>query len=462
MRLPRVFSFFGIIAFASACSEQPVPVEPPVASAAGGAGLQGAPLPAVVVVTGAVHACALGVDRRTYCWGGNTLGQLGDGSNMSSTRPVPVAGGLHFVQLTSGGWDHTCGLTDEGEAYCWGWNAFGQLGDGSMTSSNVPVRAAANLTFTNLDAGTYHTCGVTRAGAAYCWGANGPLNGAFSGVPSSAGFALGAPTTASCTNPATVAGGAPYRGSPWPCSPAPLAVSGGVSFRSISAGLWATCGVAVSGVAYCWGLNFGYQLGNNALAGATTPTPVAGGWLFDEVVLGALHGCGLVNHDGYCWGGRLFNWGSLGTGSFLGSSTPAPVVGGLSFAGVIPSDANDIYTFTCGLTTEGAAYCWGANRQGALGTEVALPSCADNVAMFPCSNVPVPVAGGLKFISLAAGREFACGVSRSRATYCWGANDFGQLGDGTTTDRFTPVLVQSPGRRRGALAPAQALADVIP
>ncbi len=139
-------------------------------------------------------------------------------------------------------------------------------------------------------------------------------------------------------------------------------------------------------------------------------------------------------------------------------------MGGLRLSSVIPTSANWILTFTCGLTTNGAAYCWGANRNGQLGTDAAgLSTCELAGVPFTCSNVPVPVAGGIDFISLATGREFACGAGRNRRTYCWGENDSGQLGDGTTTDQFTPVAVQFPDRSGGRLARRpHADADLIP
>jgi alpha-tubulin suppressor-like RCC1 family protein len=314
--------------------------------------------------------------------------------------------------------------------YCWGQNGVGQLGDGTTVSRNQPVRSAGTLTFASLDAGAYHTCALTGTGQAYCWGANGAVG--VNGLP------LGTPTTQVCANPE-----APYRGDSWPCSPNPVAVSGGLTFRSISSGVLATCGVALNGEASCWGWNILYQLGNGTDADATAPTLMAGGLRFDALALGGVHGCGLVSGQAYCWGAKVFSWGQLGTGSLQGSSTPAAVVGGLTFTTVIPSSANNILSFTCGLTPPGAAYCWGTSRHGQLGTTSMLtPSCAVvNGADIPCTSVPVPVAGGIAFATLALGEEFACGLDRDGAAFCWGRNDFSQLGDGTTTDRNIPTPV---------------------
>ena len=386
------------------------------------------------VSAGGDHACALTTVGDAVCWGDNSVGQLGDASAVSSTGPVRVAGGLRFAELTGNGGDHTCGLTDDGEAYCWGENAMGQLGDGTKTNSNVPVRAAGSLVFTSLDAGGFHTCGVTTGAEAYCWGSNAAL--------SLEGYALGGPTTELCDNP-----DAPYRGDVWPCSPSPVAVSGGLSFLSITAGQWTSCGIAVSGETYCWGWNQFYELGNGTDVDATAPTLVAGGLAFDHVTLGAIHTCGLVGENAYCWGGgsRTVNFGYLGIGSFDPSSTPSAVVGGLSLSQLAPSGGNIIYSFTCGITGDGDAYCWGANRKGALGTDVAVPTdCYGGGEVFQCSTVPVPVAGGITFVSIATGKEFTCGVAQSGEAYCWGSNEFGQLGNGTTVDAATPALVVVP------------------
>lgn len=386
-----------------------------------------------VVGTGDSHTCALTSLGEAFCWGDNSVGQLGDETSASSTGPVPVTGNLRFEELTGSGGDHTCGLTGNGEAYCWGENAMGQLGDGTKINSNVPVRAASNFTFTSLAAGVYHTCGVTSAGEAYCWGSNA--------ADAIEGYALGGPTTEMCDNP-----DAPYRGDTWPCSPTPVAVAGGMSFRSIAAGAWATCGIAVSGETYCWGWNNFNELGDGTDVDATAPTLVAGDLSFDQVSFGALHACGLVGQNAYCWGGGVgtYYYGYLGTGSFDPSSTPASVVGGLGIAALAPSDGNNIYAFTCGLTTEGAAYCWGAGATGALGTTTAPLDCYIRGYASPCSNAPLPVEGGITFVSIDAGSEFACGVAQSGDAYCWGSNEFGQLGDGTTDDATTPVLVVMP------------------
>jgi alpha-tubulin suppressor-like RCC1 family protein len=160
-----------------------------------------------------------------------------------------VAGGLTFDSITAG-FAHTCALTSAGEAFCWGDNAHGQLGDGTTTMRLTPVPVAGGLTFTSLSAGFYHTCGITTTNAAYCWGRNTPNS-----IQETTGGQLGDGTTTSRA--------------------LPTLVSGGFTFQSISAGEVSTCGVTTGGVAYCWGDNEYGQLGTGNTSSFLVPTKVS-------------------------------------------------------------------------------------------------------------------------------------------------------------------------------------------
>jgi alpha-tubulin suppressor-like RCC1 family protein len=132
---------------------------------------------ATLLAVGAAHACVLRQDQGVWCWGANDSGQLGDGGNTSRHAPVQVLGAPGLVSALSLGGAHSCARTQEGQAWCWGANTFGQLGDGSAVSSSVPVRVQqaagqALQAVVALSAGLAFTCAVDGAGATLCWGAN--------------------------------------------------------------------------------------------------------------------------------------------------------------------------------------------------------------------------------------------------------------------------------------------------
>jgi alpha-tubulin suppressor-like RCC1 family protein len=339
------------------------------------------------------HTCGLTTEGLAYCWGANGHSELGDGTRTNRNLPVPVSRGLTFSSLEAG-MQHSCGLTAAGGAYCWGNNQGGALGDGTTIERSAPVGVVGGIRFARVSGGGDHNCGVTGENLAYCWGFN--LSGQ-----------LGDGTTTMRT--------------------APVAVAGGVSFVSVSAGALAhSCGLTAEGVAYCWGNNTEGELGNGTNDDQLTPGPVVGDLRFAMVSAGFGYTCGVtITGDAYCWG---FNAsGRLGTGAPVQTvqSSPGLVAGGLSFASVSVATGT-----TCGITTAGAAYCWGRNTLGELGD-----GTTDN------RFTPVPVAGGLSFTEVRGGSQHTCGVTTEGDAYCWGDNQAGQLGNGTLNGSTVPVKV---------------------
>jgi alpha-tubulin suppressor-like RCC1 family protein len=293
---------------------------------------------------------------------------------------------------------HTCGISTGGAAYCWGFNNDGQLGDADTAQRVNATPVQGNVAFASLVAGYAFTCGLTAGGSPYCWGSNS--NGQ-----------LGDGST---TNHG-----------------APNQLPNGVTFTSLAAGFFHTCGLTSAGAAYCWGANANGQLGDSTTVQRPTPVPVQGGLTFTSLTAGALHTCGLATSGAaYCWGDNTD--GQLGDSTLDQSIVPVAVVGGHVFK-TITAGLSAGFDRTCGLTTDGAAYCWGDNTYGQLGTGDSTQRIA-----------PTPVQGGLVFASLSAGAVETCGLTSGGTAYCWGDNSTnggGELGDGTTTDRVTPTAV---------------------
>src|SRR5262249_47339187 len=125
------------------------------------------------ISAGYLHTCGVAIDDKAYCWGSNEIANLGDrNARLLSLEPLAVAGGLRF-EAVGAGYAHTCGLTLDGEAYCWGDNEYGMLGNGSNVESGEPVRVTGGRKYTTLSVAIgSHTCALTRAGEAFCWGGN--------------------------------------------------------------------------------------------------------------------------------------------------------------------------------------------------------------------------------------------------------------------------------------------------
>jgi alpha-tubulin suppressor-like RCC1 family protein len=209
-------------------------------------------------------------------------------------------------------------------------------------------------------------------------------------------------------------------------APAPSAAASLVQ-ETISAGLVHTCALTSAGAAYCWGENGDGRLGDGTEDNRLTPTAVSGSLKFASISAGAYHTCAITSRGAaYCWG---YNGdGQLGDGTEdTDQLTPTAVSGGLKFASISAGAYHN-----CGLTSRGAAYCWGNNDNGQLGDGT---EDTDRLT-------PTAVSGSLKFASISAGRYHTCAITSRGAASCWGNNGSGRLGDGTEdTDRLTPTAV---------------------
>ena len=352
------------------------------------------------IAGGSGHTCALTVDGVAFCWGDNTEGALGDNSLTSRMTPVPVSGAHTFSRISAGRL-YSCALTNAGAAYCWGRNSDGALGNGTTALDSVPHAVSGGIVFQTITTGTgsgRQTCAISSAGTGYCWGADGVGQ-----------LGNGAPLAPVST-------------------PSAVLVSG--TWTHLSAAAFYSCGVRTSGAAFCWGADGFGQLGNGApKANTNQPSAVIGGLLFTQVAPGQVHTCGLATSGAaYCWGSNLNGRLGQDTVTTTESLTPLAVSGGLTF-----SSLESGTSFTCGLTSGGAVYCWGFNVSGQLGN-----GSTDN------ATTPTLVAGGHTFTAISAGTDHVCGVTSGGQAYCWGDNSLGQLGDGTVFQRETPTPISQP------------------
>ncbi len=348
------------------------------------------------VSTGSDHTCAVTLAGGVRCWGRNSSGQLGDGTKTTRTTAVAVSGLAGGVEAIATGYGHTCALTGAGGVHCWGLNGSGQLGDGTKTNRTTPV-TVSGLTgrVVAVVTGYGHTCALTEAGGVSCWGLN------------SSGQ-LGAGSTTIRMTPTWVSG-----------------FANGAA--GISAGYSHTCAVTTSGGVQCWGDNSHGQLGDGTTSTRRRPVAVSGLSTGAGAVRGGFaHSCAVKTSGAIrCWGRN--SSGQLGDGSTAVRKTPASVTG-LSSEGAAVSAG---YYHTCAVKMSGAVRCWGWNASGQLGDFTTSDSMTP-VAVSGLSSGAIEVSGG--------GRH-SCAVTATGSVKCWGYNGYGQLGDGTTTTRTTPVRV---------------------
>jgi alpha-tubulin suppressor-like RCC1 family protein len=360
-----------------------------------------APLLNITAITaGYKHTCALTVGGGVKCWGGNSKGQLGDGTNTGRLTPVNVSGLASGVSAIAVDGQHTCALTTAGGVKCWGDNTFGQLGDNTIINRTTPVDVSGLASGVSaITAGWVHTCALTTDGGVKCWGNN------------SSGQ-LGDNTTTERHTPVDVSG-----------------LASGVS--AITAGGGYTCALTAGGGVKCWGSNFHGQLGDGTTADRHTPVDVselASG--VSAITAGNSHTCARTAEGGVkCWGWN--SKGQLGDGS-AGTDRLKPVdVNGLA-SGVSAIAAGEKHT--CARTTVGGVKCWGDNTYGQLGDDTTTNN-----------SIPVNVSGLASGISaITDGSWHTCALTSGGGLKCWGYNFTGQLGDNTTTDRHTPVDVVVP------------------
>lgn len=332
------------------------------------------------VAAGWYHACVIASDDKAYCWGDNSVGQLGNNSLVDSLVPVAVeASGLLnnkvIESIAAGGntqtgfQSHTCVITSEHKAYCWGSGGSGQLGTTNYSNSSVPVAVSTGgvltgLTILSISTGLNHTCVIASNNKPYCWGTDlgGQLGNDMWLIP--------------VTQPTPVA----------------VQTTGLLSGKTVSAlsvtGAYHSCVIASDLKAYCWGDNLHGALGSNLGA-------VPMGYPDDVYVAGVLSGKTMK---------------AIATGQYN----------------------------TCAIASDDKAYCWGDNVNGTIGNNTI------NSSNVPRAVYDSGLLSNKIIKTVAVGGSHACATDIDNKIYCWGGNSSGQLGNNLTTNSLVPVHVELP------------------
>jgi alpha-tubulin suppressor-like RCC1 family protein len=364
---------------------------------------------AAAVAAGTSHTCAVTGSGTAKCWGRNDQGQVGTGSAGTDVLlPADVAGIAGGATAVAAGTSHACAVV-AGDVLCWGANASGQLGDGTLSPRAVPVAALlpAGTTAVAVAAGGRHTCALDDLGAVSCWGDND----------------LGQLGTG---------GTAP--------SDTPVAVEG-LSAVALAAGPEHTCAVTSAAGVHCWGRNDIGQVGRGytspsepspvaVTTSALDPYPPLAGAL--AIAAGGAHACATVQGASdlelWCWGSNLS--GQLGIDAATGTQYAYA-----RFAEDVSTRPESVAAgarHSCALEPEvGGLKCFGDNTDGQLGADGSALDKVD-VTFSGSSRPPARVA---------AGGDHTCAILDDGTLWCWGSNARGELGDGTSAQRATPAPV---------------------
>ncbi len=431
------------------------------------------------VTAGQSVSCGLETTGRVVCWGANGSGELGDGTTTSSTRPVAVSdpagtGRLGDVEQITGSMTHHCARQSTGEVRCWGGNSEGQLGDGTTSARSRPIAVLAEAGAGSLSgvsqvsAGYTHTCAVLASGEARCWGRNdegqlgdgtttdrarpiavrntdgtGPLTGVVE-ILAGADHSCARLVDGGLSCWGYGHDGALGNGDDQPrLLPTPVVDDSDDldSARSL-AGDVSTCAVIDGGQVRCWGRNADGQLGDGTREQRRRPVavldPRAGLAPLDgveEVGSGSTYACARTGVGSvWCWGaGRS---GELGTP--LAARSPVPVAvrdaDGDGTLAAVQLSVGDQHA--CAVLVNHRAACWGSNRLGQLGDGTTADHAVPTVVRDPDGN------GALEGVQqISAGDFHTCAALADSTAVCWGTGDGGVLGDGTSISRLLPVAV---------------------
>ena len=337
------------------------------------------------ISVGDKHLCTILDDTKLSCWGDNSFGQLGDGTNSDRMLLTEVSLDESRTALSiSSGKDHTCAILDNGELQCWGRNDYGQLGDGTVSHSSVPVEASLSEFPVQLSSGDYHTCAILDDATIKCWGRNNYGQ-------------LGDGTNSDSSDPVAVA------------SPP------GEKFLAISTGANHTCAITSTWTLKCWGSNDHGQLGIGSTLSVNTPSTVTTGGNTVAVSAGGYHTCAILDGsagsgDVKCWG--LNSKGQLGDGTTNQQNDASAV--SASLTGAIAIDSGSQHT--CAIDSSQSLHCWGGSSEGQIGDG----STAGQVT----SPTEISLGQNLESNAVSSGGAYTCVIGGNDLPRCWGGEGF--------------------------------------
>ena len=353
------------------------------------------------------HSCAIKTGNSLWCWGSNSSGQIGNNADAAIvSSPTEIAAGSSWSKISLGT-DHSCGIKDDDSLWCWGGNSHGQLGDGSKEEKKIPTAIdPGNNDWLAISLGTQFSCGIRDVGSLFCWGINDKNQSGRSPIDK-----------ADLTTPSSV--------------------DGNTDWLNISTGNTHSCGIRNTDQLWCWGDSSYGQTGAESAATPTlVVTPTVGDDKWIKVAADGNHSCAIRKNNNqdnslWCWGKN--DNGQLGNNTTTAKTQPAPVVGDSVWSWVSLG-----VDHSCAINDDGSLWCWGDNSESQLGD-----TTINN------HTIPKQIGTETTWSSISLGNQFSCGIQTDLATppnqtlWCWGNNGESQLGDSTTINSTSPKKIIS-------------------
>jgi len=373
---------------------------------------------------GKSHSLAVTTNGRVNAWGLNSNGQLGDGTTTLRNTPTLITfsglQGGETIESVNVGFSHSFAVTTNGRVYAWGRNLFGQLGNGTTTDRISPTL----ITFTGLqigetiesvNAGDSHSLAVTTNGRVYAWGRNSSTQ-------------LGDGTTIDRTTPTLIT----------------FSLSGlqdGETIKSVNAGSDHSLAVTTNGRVYAWGLNGNGQLGDGTIIQRYRPTLIAFTGLESGETIQSIDG-GFYYSLGVTSNGKVFAWGrnqfgQLGDGTIIQRNSPTLIAFTDLQIGETIESVNTGSNHSFAVTTNGRVYAWGRNQFGQLGNGTITDRINPTLITFTGLQI------GESIQTISAGDFHSLSLTTNGRVYAWGSNGNGRLGDGTTSNKVNPFLLNN-------------------
>jgi alpha-tubulin suppressor-like RCC1 family protein len=329
-----------------------------------------------------------------WVWGSNSYGQLGDSTITNRSSPVQTnCGGTNWKQVDGSSY-HIAAIKTDGTLWACGYNVLGTLGDNTITNRSSPVQTICGGTnWKQVACGSYHTVAIKTDGTLWIWGYN------FYGQ-------LGDSTTTNRSSPVQT-------------------IAGGTNWKQVACGSSYTAAIKTDSTLWTWGYNNKGQLGDSTIISKSSPVQtICGGTNWKQVASGSYY-TAAIKTDGTLWNWGYNSYGGLGDSTATDRSSPVQTIcGGTNWKQVACGDGH-----TVAIKTDGTLWACGYNKHGQLG---------DSTITHRSSPVQI-ITGGTNWKQVVCGYHHTVAIKTDGTLWNWGRNNYGQLGDNTTTNRSSPI-----------------------